>query len=186
MPQSVLQPIIFEDRRIIFRNFTGAPGQYNAAGDRNFNVLLDQAEAIAMTNDGWNVKYLRARDEGEEPQPRLEVSVKFGKIPPQVMLVTSRGKTRLDEDMLQILDWCEIKTVDMIVRPYQWEVNGRTGVKAYLKSIWVTILEDALEKKYMDVPDTAVGALEWEESAPPAIQMQSEVLAITRGEQTPF
>jgi hypothetical protein len=34
------------------------------------------------------------------------------------------------------------------VRPYAWDVNGKTGVKAYLKTLFVTIDEDALELKY--------------------------------------
>jgi len=151
-----LQPVVLENRRILFRNFAGEEGRFNAKGNRNFNVVLEPEEAEAMLKDGWNVKYLQAREEGDEPLPRLEVTVKFGKIPPRVILITSRGKTSLDEDMIKILDWAEIENVDLIVRPYEWEVNGKEGVKAYLKSIYVTIREDELEKKYMDVPDSAI------------------------------
>lgn len=151
---SQLQPVVLEGRRILFRNFSGAEGQYNAKGKRNFNVLLEQAEAVAMANDGWNVKYLAAREEGEEDQPRLEVAINFGsRNPPQVVLITTRGRTTLDESMVSLLDWADIINVDMIIRPYEWEVNGRTGVKAYLKSVYVTIREDALELKYGDVPE---------------------------------
>lgn len=154
-----IQNVVMEDRRILFRNFSGAPGRFNAAGQRNFNVLLEDEEAKAMLADGWNVKYLQPREEGEAPQPRLEVSVHFGKNPPRIVLITSRGKTPLDESMVELLDWAEIVSVDLIVRPYEWEVNGRTGVKAYLKSIYVTIREDALEQKYFDVPDSAAAAM---------------------------
>ena len=154
-----LQPVVLENRRILFRNFAGEEGRFNAKGNRNFNVVLEPEEAEAMLKDGWNVKYLQPREEGDEPLPRLEVTVKFGKVPPRVILITSRGKTALDEDMLKILDWAEIENVDLIVRPYEWEVNGKTGVKAYLKSIYVTIREDELERKYMDVPDSAADAI---------------------------
>lgn len=154
-----LQPVVLEDRRILFRNFSGEEGRYNAKGKRNFNVLLTDEEAEAMLKDGWNVKYLQPREEGDLPQPRLEVAVHYGKNPPRVILITSRGKTPLDESMVSILDWADIQTVDMIVRPYEWEVNEKTGVKAYLKSIYVTIREDELEKKYLDVPDSATTAI---------------------------
>jgi len=154
-----LAPIVLEGRRILFRNFTGAEGRFNAAGKRNFNVLLEDEEAEAMLRDGWNVKYLQPREEGDVPQPRLEVSVHFGKNPPRVVLITSRGKTPLDESMINLLDWAEIIDVDLIIRPYEWEVSGKTGVKAYLKSLYVTIREDELEKKYFDVPDSAAAAI---------------------------
>ena len=166
-----LQPIVLEDRRILFRNFSGEEGRFNAKGQRNFNVLLEEHEALRMQEDGWNVKYLQPREEGDAPQPRLEVSVHFGKNPPRIILITSKGKTPLDESMVNILDWADIETVDMIVRPYEWDVNGRTGVKAYLKSIYVTIREDELELKYLDVPDSASAAImrhdEREEDGPP-------------------
>lgn len=167
MPPKKLEPIVFEGRRILFRNFSGEPGQYNEKGKRNFNVLLTDDEAVAMLNDGWNVKYLKPHDEDEQPQPRLEVTVHYGRNPPRVILITSRGKTALDESMVNLLDWAEIENVDLIIRPYEWEVNGKTGVKAYLKSIYVTIHEDELEQKYRDVPDSAASAINWEETVNP-------------------
>lgn len=164
---SRLQPVVLENCRIIFRNFSGEEGRFNNKGDRNFNVLLDDETAEAMLADGWKIKYLQPREEGDQPQARLEVAVKFGKVPPRIILITSRGKTPLDESMVNILDWAEIETVDMIVRPYEWEVNGKTGVKAYLKSIYVTIREDELEKKYLDVPDSGQTAIVEQGENPP-------------------
>jgi hypothetical protein len=159
MADKQLQPVVLEGRRILFRNFSGEEGRFNAKGQRNFNVLLEDEEAELMLKDGWNVKYLQPREKGDAPQPRLEVSLNFGRNPPRIVLITSRGKTALDESMVPLLDWAEIIEVDMIIRPYQWEVNGRTGVKAYLKSLYVTIREDELEKKYYDVPDSAAVAV---------------------------
>ena len=170
----VLQPVLFEDRRILFRNFSGEEGRFNAKGQRNFNVLLEDEEAERMLADGWNVKYLQPKEEGDLPQPRLEVSVKYegrdGRkvTPPRIILITSRGKTPLDESMVSLLDWAEIETVDLIINPYVWSVNEKGGVKAYLKSMYVTIREDALEKKYLDVPDsTSASIMRQGEGDPP-------------------
>jgi hypothetical protein len=145
--------VVMENVRIIFRNFAGKEGQYNREGDRNFCVLLDDETAVAMTRDGWYVKALDSREEDEPDRPYLPVSVNFKGRPPQVVMITSRGRTTLHEDEVELLDWADILNVDLIVRPYQWDVNGKTGTKAYLQSIFVTIEENALEQKYADIPD---------------------------------
>jgi len=148
--------VIMENVRIIFKNFAGKEGQYNREGDRNFAVLLDEPTAQILTEDGWNVKWLQPREgenaeEGETPQAYLSVSVKFdGPRPPRVVLITSRGRTNLSEGEVEMLDWADILNVDMIVRPYAWTVNQKSGIKAYLQSLYVTIEEDPLEVKYAD------------------------------------
>jgi hypothetical protein len=145
--------VTIENARLIFRNFAGKEGQYNREGDRSFGVLLDDDIASLMAQDGWNVKWLKAREEGEKEQAYLSVSVNFGYRPPKIVLITTKGKTFLDEEMVETLDWADIAVADMIVRPYYWDVNGKTGVKAYLHALYVTINEDELELKYADLED---------------------------------
>ena len=146
--------ILFEDARLMFRNFSGKEGKFNAAGKRNFCLFLDPETAAQMAQDGWNVKQLTPRDEQDDPQPYMQVSVNFGGRPPKIMMVTSKGKTPIGEDMAGILDWAEFKNVDLIINPYKWEVQGKSGIKAYLKSMYATLEEDDLDKKYSDVPDS--------------------------------
>lgn len=145
-----------EDARIIFRNFSGKEGRYNREGDRNFAVLLDDKTADEMAEDGWNVKRLRPREDDEDDltgQAYLQVSVGYRGRPPRIVMITSRGRNELGEDQVEILDWADIRKVDLIVRPYEWEVSGNSGIKAYLKTMFVTIEEDELELKYAeDVP----------------------------------
>ena len=151
--------IRIEGARIGFRNFSGEEGRFNPKGRRNFCVFLEEDIAKDMEKEGWNVKWLEPREEGDESQAYLQVKVVFGKIPPKIVLVTGRGKTRLDEDTVNILDWAEIQNVDLIIRPYNWEVNGSTGVSAYIKTMYVTLKEDEFESKYYDVPDSAASAM---------------------------
>jgi hypothetical protein len=161
MAEQALKPVVMEGMRIIFRNFAGKEGQYNREGDRNFGVILPNDVAEAMLADGWNVKYLKPRedDEDQEETPWLSVSVNFDKgRPPAIMKITSRGKTKMDESDVEQLDWVDIAVddegnpkVDLIVRPYTWEVSGRTGIKAYLQSMYVTIEEDDLARKYAEM-----------------------------------
>jgi hypothetical protein len=137
-----------DDARLLFRNFSGKEGQYNKEGERSFSVVLTPTVAEQMIEDGWNVKYLSSRDEEEEDTPIIQVSVRFDIRPPRVVLITDSGRTQLDEDTIAALDWVDIKVADLIARGYQWSVNGKSGTKAYLQSLFITIEEDALEKKY--------------------------------------
>lgn len=159
------QSIKFEDCRIIFRNFSGKEGQYNREGDRNFALLLDPEPAQQMLDAGWNVKFLRARDEDEERQAYIQVAVSYKVRPPRTVLITSRGRVTLNEEHVNVFDWIDIKMVDLIVNPYAWAVGDKTGIKAYLKSIFITMQEDELELKYSDIPEaggqeSALGILE--------------------------
>jgi len=137
-----------EDARLIFRNFSGKEGQYNREGDRNFAVVLDDVTAERMLKDGWNVKYLEAREEDEAPTPYISVTVNFNNRPPRIVMITSTARTHLNEDAVAVLDWADIRTCDLIARAYEWTVNGKSGIKAYLQSMFVTIEEDELERKY--------------------------------------
>lgn len=142
-----------ENARIIFRNFAGKESKFNPQGKRNFCLLLDSDIAEVLKDQGWNVKVLAPRNEEDDPQPYIQVAVAFENYPPNVYLISGNKKTKLDEDSISVLDYAEIENVDLIVNPSRWEVSGKTGVKAYLKNMYVTIVENEFEKKYRDLDD---------------------------------
>jgi len=152
--------IVMQGVRIILRNFTGKEGEMNREGDRNFGVILDEDVAADLFEKGMNVKRLRPReeDEGDEGTPWLPVSLSFKGRPPNVFMITSRGRTRLGEDEVDLLDWADIANVDLIVNPYHWTVGAKTGVKAYAESVYVTVNEDELALKYGDIPEVRARA----------------------------
>lgn len=147
MPEET-KTFMIEDARIILRNFSGREGPYNKSGIRSFGVILPDEIVEDLSRDGWNVRYLDAREEGDEPVPFLSIGVRFDIRPPRIVLLTEDTRTQLDENSCEVIDWADIKMADLIARGYEWNVNGKTGVKAYLQSLFVTIEENALDRKY--------------------------------------
>lgn len=140
--------LVVENAKVIFRNFSGKESKFNRAGQRNFCVLFDKETGEELQHDGWNVGILQAREEGDDPAYRLQVAVSYMSIPPQIYLIVGRNKTLLSEDSVSSLDFAEIANVDLEIRPYNWDVNGKIGVKAYVHRMYVTIREDKFAAKY--------------------------------------
>lgn len=147
------------DVRIVFRNFAGGPTKFNPAGGiRSFSAILPEDIAQQMIADGWPVKYLQPREDGEAPQAHLPVKV-TPSTRNKAVLVSSRGRTTLTEHTIAMLDFADIKKVDLIVHASPWDVNGNSGYKPYMSSLFVTINEDELDLKYANVPDSALASL---------------------------
>lgn len=147
-----------KDAKIRWRNFAGRQERFNAKGNRNFTIFLTPEDSERLTDMGLNVKTLPAREEGEIPQDILKVKVNFNGRPPRLVLVTHRGRTQLTEDEAALLDFAEIKKVDLILSPYYWDVEGKEGIAVSVKSLFMTIVEDELEIAYGDIPEASSAA----------------------------
>ena len=151
-PRGILQ---IDDARIVYRNFSGAPSKFNREGDRNFAVVIEtQEQADALIEEGWNVKIKAPRDEGEDPFIYLPVKIKFNDRGPSVYLRSGKAMRKLGEDTVDVLDNVDILSVSMDLRPYDWEVNGKSGRTAYLQSINVTQEVDRFADIYAEVNDS--------------------------------
>ncbi len=146
-----IRNIIMENARILFRNFSGNPSKFNAKGKRTFCLVIDPETADNLSEEGWNVKFLKPREEGDTPTPYIQVNVGFKddqSKSPKIYMVTRKKKTLLTEDTVGVLDFAEIDNVDVIVTPYKWDVNGKQGVSAYLKTMYVSVIEEDFGGKY--------------------------------------
>lgn len=135
-PRGILQ---IDDARIIYRNFSGVGSKYNREGDRNFAVVIPNQEiADELIKEGWNVRIKPPREEDEEPFMYLPVKIKFSDRGPNCYLRSGKVQTKLTESTIGCVDDIDILGVDLDLRPFDWDVNGKTGRTAYLQSIRVT------------------------------------------------
>ena len=134
-PRDILQ---VNDARIIYRNFKGEGGKYNREGDRNFAMVIPNQElADELISRGWNVKIKAPREEGDDPFMYLPIKVKFNDRGPRIYLTAGNHTNCLEEDMVAMVDDIDIRSVDLDIRPYDWEVTGKTGRTAYLQAMEV-------------------------------------------------
>lgn len=149
-----INPIEIENARLIFKNFSGRPDKFNPnGGRRTFGLVLTKEQADELTADGWNIKELQPTDEYSDPTYFLQVKVNYGNISPNIYMIAGNKRTLLDAESVDVLDHAELQNVDIIVDPSFWEMNGRTGITAYVKTMYVTIKEDRFASKYSQYDD---------------------------------
>ena len=146
-----------DDARLIFRNFSGRADKFNAAGDRNFAIVIPtQEHADALMENvnrfgvGWNVKIKAPREAGDEPFRYLKVKVKFNDRGPTVYLRSGNNRRQLDEETIGILDNIDIAHVDLDIRPYDDEGTYGPHRTAYLLSMEVTQNIDRFAARYAE------------------------------------
>lgn len=145
-PRGILQ---IDDARLIYRNFSGAPSQFNREGDRDFHLVIPDREiADALVEEGWNVKIKPVRNEEEDDFMTMKVKVKFNGYGPKCYLVSGNRRVELDEQSVGMLDEIDIETCDLDIRSYDWEMNGKTGRTAYLQSIQVVQRLDRFAERF--------------------------------------
>jgi hypothetical protein len=140
-----------EDARIIYRNFEGLASKFNREGDRNFAVIIPNDDICnELVEAGWNVKIRPPRDEDDSPFMFLPVKIKFNSRGPAAYVRSGDSVTKLTEETIGMLDEIDIQSVDMDIRPYDWDVNGKQGRTAYLQAINVIQNIDRFGAQYVE------------------------------------
>lgn len=142
-------PLIeIEDARFVFKpNFEGRAEKFNDPGNRYFNVEIPQDMVPRLMSDGWNVKYTKETEEWEA-KPYLEVKVAFSYRPPTIVLNRAGHETLINEQTCASLDFLQFEKFDVAIRPYQWENDMGSGVKAYLQTLYAFPVSDGIMNKY--------------------------------------
>lgn len=149
-----MERLRLEGVHVIFKNFRGEKGPYNETGVRTFSVVIDDLEYGAhLLDEGWALKPLK-NEEGKIDAYHLPVKINYAsRQPPRIYKVslTTGGQLALDERTIDMLDYLPLDYADIIVNPYNWEVRGETGVKAYCQTMYVVIEENELDIKWTNL-----------------------------------
>lgn len=133
-----------------YRNFSGA-AKFGKAGKRTFTILLNEDIGKKVEERGWYIRWRDPRDDQEGRTALLDVEVRYDKYPPERVTLTTNGdESELDESNIGLLDDVDIGDCRIVLRPYNWEVNGKTGTKAYLHILNVTQKEYGTQKEYAE------------------------------------
>ena len=151
-----IQKLQFDNADLMWRNFAGREEEYNAEGDRNFTIRIEDPElAESIREDGWNVRYLDPREDGESGVHYLKVKVSYKFREPRIYLVKPPREEGgepvllpLMESTIAMLDYSRFENVDLVVSPSFWSRNGRSGVSAYLESMYVQLETTDIDRKY--------------------------------------
>lgn len=150
MARDVLE---LEGVQLGYKNFEGREKKFNPAGKRNVMLFLSEEQAQAAEAFGFNVKRFDNSDINPEDQfpksPQLKVNIKYGAISPNITIVNSEnGPVALDEETVLTLDTADIEFADIVLSPYDWNVNGETGRTPYLKALYVGLDRNRFDDKY--------------------------------------
>lgn len=148
--------IVIEDVEILpgsWRNFKGKDHRYDPDGVRSFTIRVPDNMIERMVEEGFNVRVREARVEDPDAPPLhyLKIKVNYnGKFPPRVVITRGKKQQSLDEKTVGSLDWQVITYADISINPRLWtSPDGKSGgTSAYLKSLYVTVDEDPLDRKY--------------------------------------
>jgi len=123
----------------------------NKGGTRNLCIRLDNEIAEQMRDEGWNVKILPPREDGDEAHYFISAEVRFRPMRPSIYLVSGNKKTLLDEDTIECLDNSRFKEVSLRIHPRVWvNDNGEEKIKAFLSEAYFVVNLSNIGRKFAD------------------------------------
>lgn len=161
-----------ESPEIFMVNFAGRVTDNNPKGHRQFAWKIPTPEmAEAMKEEGWAVWYTKESERYGEPAPCITVEMRWHNtkelehLNPKIYRCTRKHPTGvlLTEDLVPDLERDEIQDIVLWINPSHWTVNGKSGIKAYVDSMWVKVEDNDPTDKFWHYPDEDELPFEMEE-----------------------
>lgn len=131
-------------------NIAGRKNDYDSEGDHYFQIIIPEDRVNALLDDGWAVKEHEGQEEGDPPEYLLKVRVSYRFDPPKVYFLKGRRKIRAEERDLPDITRASTNRLDLVLQPSRWVKNGRTGISAYVKEMYVDMKTSQFDEMYAD------------------------------------
>lgn len=159
-----------DNTRFIFStNFSGDPDRdkFHSSARKASIIIPDENMALAMIEEGFNVKTTRPR-EGEEddftPKYFISISVNYDtEWPPKIYLVTDGEANLLSEDTVGTIDKIYVKNVNVILNKFQNKTTGKPSL--YVRTMYVE--QDIEDDPYACIYRKKVSTFPIEDDDPP-------------------
>lgn len=132
--------VVVKNACIMFTNFAGEKDRFNM-GKPQFNLVLTEEAARDLQADGWNVRIMPAREEGESPTYMTNINVAFssdGRRNPTIKLYSSldgkRVCRRLSAETIGVLDDIRLERINLRIGSFNYDGDKYT-MKGYLHEL---------------------------------------------------
>ena len=145
--------------KIAYSNFSGSPTQYNPEGGaRSVTYVIPDGIADGLIKEGWKIR----KQEFDDGTSRYLLDASFlfrtrngQPRDPKIYIVRDNRLIHVTEDTADALDRADIVSVDAVIAASHWEYAGRSGIKAYVNSMYLTIKENPIDEKYRKMMEEA-------------------------------
>ncbi len=133
-----------------FSHFDGRADTFNDEGDHNFTLILSEEQAQELMNEGWNIRTMDGREDGDPPEYLLKVKISYRFEAPKIYIIKGTRKFRADETDLADIKRSTCDQLDVIITPSRWVHGRESGVTAYVKEMYAKIRESRFSAAYAD------------------------------------
>ena len=127
--------IYITEGEIAYSNFSGRPTQFKPEGGvRTVTFVIPHDIAMLEAKFTFRTRNGQPRD-------------------PKIFIVRNDRLVHMTEETIDTLDRADILSVDADLGASHWEYGGRTGITAYINSMYVTIKDNPVDEKYRKMLD---------------------------------
>lgn len=158
MRMARVNDINITDGEIAYSNFSGRPTQFNPDGGvRTVTFVIPYDAADQLIADGWKIREQQIDDEGHIRyllEAKFTFRTRNGQPrDPKIFIVRNDRLVHMTEETIDTLDRADILSVDAVLGASYWEWGGRSGITAYINSMYITIKDNPVDEKYRKMLD---------------------------------